>query len=76
MVDIALSNTDRLARLVNDILDIERIESGAVSLDRRDTDVTGLVAQAMDLIHPMADKRAFGWNPRFKPRPCSWMPIV
>ena len=28
MVDIAVENTDRLIRLINDILDIERIESG------------------------------------------------
>ena len=32
MVEIAVENTDRLIRLINDILDIERIESGAVVL--------------------------------------------
>ena len=32
MIGIAVSNTDRLVRLINDILDIERIESGRVEL--------------------------------------------
>jgi PAS domain S-box-containing protein len=33
MVDIALASSDRLSRLINDILDIERIESGMLSMD-------------------------------------------
>jgi PAS domain S-box-containing protein len=32
MLDIAISNTDRLVRLVNDILDLERISSGKAEL--------------------------------------------
>ena len=38
MVDIAVANTDRLVRLINDILDIERIESGAIAMDPRACD--------------------------------------
>src|SRR5205823_11464791 len=34
MLEIAVSNTDRLVRLINDILDLERIESGRVELTR------------------------------------------
>ena len=33
MAVIATENTERLIRLINDILDLERIESGAVVLD-------------------------------------------
>ena len=33
MVDIALVSSERLARLINEILDIERIESGMLSMD-------------------------------------------
>jgi signal transduction histidine kinase len=32
MADIAVSNADRLIRLINDILDIERVESGGVTM--------------------------------------------
>jgi PAS domain S-box-containing protein len=34
MVQIAVKNTDRLVRLINDILDLARIESGSVHLHR------------------------------------------
>ena len=39
MLDIAVANTDRLVRLINDILDIERMESGRVEMARRECDV-------------------------------------
>ena len=35
MVTIALESSDRLIRLINDMLDIERIESGRRSAGRR-----------------------------------------
>jgi signal transduction histidine kinase/CheY-like chemotaxis protein len=35
MLKIAISNTDRLVRLINDILDLERIEAGVETLDLR-----------------------------------------
>jgi len=56
MLDIAVTNTDRLVRLINDILDIERIESGRVVMARRACDAGALVAQALDVMRPMADK--------------------
>jgi PAS domain S-box-containing protein len=56
MLDIAVTNTDRLVRLVNDILDIERIESGTVGLTRRTCDAAHLVAQAIEVMAPMADR--------------------
>src|SRR6185295_3912257 len=36
MLDIAVTNTDRLVRLINDILDLERISSGHIELTRSD----------------------------------------
>jgi PAS domain S-box-containing protein len=43
MLDLAASNTDRLIRLINDILDIERINSGGVTFEREPIDVATLV---------------------------------
>ena len=56
MVDIAVQNTDRLVRLINDILDIERIESGEVSMDVRPTDAAGLVQQAAEVMQGLAER--------------------
>ena len=56
MLDIAVSNTDRLVRLINDILDIERIESGKVSMDKKICDSANLVRQAVEVVQPIAAK--------------------
>ncbi len=55
MLDIAVSNTDRLVRLINDILDIERMESGKASLAREHCSAADLVAQAVEVVQSMAD---------------------
>src|SRR5258708_14722723 len=34
MLEIAVVNTDRLVRLINDILDLERMESGRIDVNR------------------------------------------
>ena len=54
MLDIAVSNTDRLVRLINDILDIERIESGKVTVEKREADAAELMIQAEELMRGMA----------------------
>jgi PAS domain S-box-containing protein len=56
MLDIAVTNTDRLVRLINDILDIERMESGKITLTRQLCDANELITQAVETMRPMADK--------------------
>ena len=56
MVDIAMVNTDRLVRLINDILDIERIESGRVKMEKRACEAASLMLQAVDSVRELADK--------------------
>jgi PAS domain S-box-containing protein len=46
MIGIAVTNTDRLVRLINEILDLERIESGRVELTRRLCDSGELMEHA------------------------------
>jgi PAS domain S-box-containing protein len=46
MVALAVANTDRLVRLVNDILDIERMDSGHLPLERAPVGVGDLVRQS------------------------------
>jgi PAS domain S-box-containing protein len=56
MIDIALFNTERLVRLINDILDIERIDSGRMELDRNACPVSELFTCAADGIRALADE--------------------
>ena len=55
MLSIALKNTERLVRLINDILDIEKIESGTIALDIQPVDAADLILQASATMHPMAE---------------------
>jgi PAS domain S-box-containing protein len=56
LLSIAVESTDRLMRLVNDILDIERIESGTVHMVKSVWKVSELMAKVVDVIQPLADK--------------------
>ena len=53
-VDIAAANTDRLSRLINDILDIERIESGQVAMEKKFCNAADLICQTVDLMRDIA----------------------
>jgi two-component system sensor histidine kinase VicK len=48
MMDIALGNCDRLVRLVNDIVDFERIGSGNLPLHQSEWNAIDLLRRAMD----------------------------
>jgi PAS domain S-box-containing protein len=56
LLTIAVDSTDRLMRLVNDILDIERIESGTVQMVKAVYEVSDLMAKVVDAIEPLADR--------------------
>jgi PAS domain S-box-containing protein len=56
MLDIAISNTDRLVRLINDILDLERIDSGHVELNRAVVESGSLMTEAIEGIQGFADR--------------------
>jgi PAS domain S-box-containing protein len=56
MLEIAVANTDRLVRLINDILDLERIESGKVELTRGVVDAQAVVEQAREGLQAIAEQ--------------------
>jgi PAS domain S-box-containing protein len=65
MMKVALNNTDRLVRLVNDILDLERLESGKAPLVMEPYTVSDLLEQAVDAVQPLASQAGISleWHP-------------
>ena len=57
LVSLAVRNSDRMLGLVNDLLDLERLESSASVLKRTDFAVEDLIDQAIDLLTPLAAER-------------------
>jgi PAS domain S-box-containing protein len=55
LLRIALTNSDRLVRLINDILDLERIQSGKEPLAFRSVQLAYIVRQAIEGMQPVAD---------------------
>lgn len=55
LLRIALTNSDRLVRLINDILDLERIQSGREPLAFRTVQLADVVRQAIEGMQPVAD---------------------
>jgi PAS domain S-box-containing protein len=70
MIGIAVTNTDRLVRLINEILDIERIESGRVELSRRLCDSDELMQHAAATMAAQAEAEGT-W---IEVEPC-WVPL-
>jgi signal transduction histidine kinase/CheY-like chemotaxis protein len=69
LLRIASSNTDRLVRLINDILDLERMESGRAPLQIRRCTLRELVAHSVDTMSSMAQNA--GVHLQILPEPTS-----
>ena len=54
MIEIAAQNSERLVRLINDVLDLERVESGRMELERTAVPASGLVDASLDAVRAMA----------------------
>jgi PAS domain S-box-containing protein len=56
MLDIAITNSDRLVRLINDILDIEKLDSGAVKMNLQPSNAADLMTQATETMRALANE--------------------
>jgi PAS domain S-box-containing protein len=65
MFEIAVTNTTRLVRLINDILDLERMQAGQITLDKKYCNLADLMVQANNEMIAMAEKS--GVNLSIKP---------
>jgi PAS domain S-box-containing protein len=69
MADIAVSNCDRLVRLINDILDIERVESGRATMQLQPCDAADLLEQSVEMVEAMASAAGIELLPAAEPAP-------
>ncbi|MGQ4646442.1 PAS domain S-box protein [Lyngbya aestuarii] len=56
LLEIAIDSTNRLMRLINDILDIERIESGKAPMEKHSCNAAELMIKAVELMQGIAEK--------------------
>jgi PAS domain S-box-containing protein len=56
VIQIAAESAERLVRLVNDILDLERLESGKISLMLASHNLSDLITQATEQVQMMANR--------------------
>lgn len=56
LVSVAVRNSERMLRLVNDLLDFERLEAAAAPLEIQSIDADRLIDQIIDLTRPLADE--------------------
>ncbi|MFB2937997.1 PAS domain S-box protein [Aerosakkonemataceae cyanobacterium BLCC-F154] len=55
-LQMAMNNSDRMVRLINDILDLERLESGSVELVPEECDAIDLMKQAVESVQTLANQ--------------------
>ena len=54
LLTVARRNADRLLDLVNDLLDLERVGSGQLAVDKRDCGLAAAIDRAADTVRPIA----------------------
>ncbi|MEO0351494.1 MAG: ATP-binding protein [Cyanobacteria bacterium P01_A01_bin.15] len=67
MLTVADESTDRLVRLVNNVLDLQRIESGEVTIDACICDAADLVEQAVEAMQAMAQEQSIEIRTQLEP---------
>ncbi|MCJ7506123.1 PAS domain S-box protein [Candidatus Bathyarchaeota archaeon] len=56
-LQVAKRNTDRLLSLVNDLLDVQRMQAGRLQLELQPTDFNKVVDSCMTEIHPLLEEK-------------------
>jgi len=62
MLRIAHRNTERLSHLVNDILDMEKLDSGNIELDFETLDLSDLVRDTVQINQGLSEEFSVGFN--------------
>ncbi|GAB4378081.1 MAG: hypothetical protein Kow00121_29190 [Elainellaceae cyanobacterium] len=56
LLNIALSDSQRLVRLVSDILDLERLRSGHLPIVKKRWNIADLITQSLNTVQPLAEE--------------------
>lgn len=68
MVILAQQSVSSLISMINDLLDVEKYESGGLTLNYEDVTIQKLVDNAIGMIKPQADKKNIKLIPSFEDR--------
>lgn len=56
-IDIIKNATEKATSLIKNILDLSKIESGTLIIEKKNTDITSLTSSIVDMLKPMADEK-------------------
>ncbi|MFO8052564.1 MAG: ATP-binding protein [Candidatus Omnitrophota bacterium] len=56
-LDISKRNVDRLARLINDVLDIQKLESDKMEFDLKENDINSIIKEVFETMKPHVAKK-------------------
>lgn len=56
-LDIARRNVDRLARLINNVLDFQKLEAGGMKLDIQENDINVIAKEVKEALTPLAKEK-------------------
>lgn len=70
-VQVIIDETERLSTLVNDLLDMSKLQAGVIELDRREFDLTALVRQIIDRFNKLTATE--GYTIVFEPSASIWV---
>lgn len=56
-LNISKRNVDRLARLINDVLDIQKLESGKMEFNFKENDINSIIEEVFETMKPHAAKK-------------------
>ena len=65
-LDMAKRNIDRLARLINDVLDFQKLDSGKMKFNIRDNDVTEVIGEVYETMVPYAKEKCVHFSLELK----------
>ncbi|PKK86487.1 MAG: hypothetical protein CVT48_01060, partial [Thermoplasmata archaeon HGW-Thermoplasmata-1] len=71
LLDVAARNTDRLLRLVEDLLDVQRIESGRLTIEMQPIDLRDAINHCAGEIKPLVEDKKQKLNLEIPERPLS-----